>query len=196
MTPEPVKMRARMATMLPARRRSRGLMRPEPRARWIQTRGNRWRGLARSWLPLWRPPIIPTPRRIHGLSATQLPAPKTSKFLCRHRKPQDNLPMRFPHSRTACAARQRDGAGGGSQRRSQSTATLEQFIHHRIFRAGAKPAFQQRRSHVQRRQADDEPYRNGSVCGRRHGWLAVRLELTIEQEDDREQDDGGDKTGQ
>src|SRR3984893_17005381 len=196
MMPEPCKTRMRMATMVLARRRSRGLMRPEPRARWIQTRGNRWRGLARSWLPLWRPPITPTPRRIHGLSATQLPARKPSKFPCRHRKPQDNLPMRFPRSRTACGARRRDGAGGGSERRGQLTAAVAQVIHRRVFRAGAEPAFQQRRNHVQRHQTDHQPYRKGGERGRRNSWLAAGLELTIEQQHRSEQDDGGEKTDQ
>ena len=48
-------------------------------------------------------------RRIHGLSGIQPPARKTSKCLCRRRKPRGNLPMRFRRSRTACGARLHDG---------------------------------------------------------------------------------------
>ncbi len=71
-------------------------------------RGKPWRRSARSSLPLWRPPTIPALRRIHGSSAIRRPARKTSKCRCRRRKPRDNLPMRFPRSRTACGARWRD----------------------------------------------------------------------------------------
>src|SRR4029077_1510828 len=66
--------------------------------------GKPWYTLARSLLARLRPPTIPVLRRIPGLSVMQPPAREISKSRCRHRKPRDNLPMRFRRLRATCGA--------------------------------------------------------------------------------------------
>lgn len=81
------------------------------RAMLFPIRGKPWRKSARSLLPRWPPPIIPTLRRIPGLSVIQPQACKASRCRCRHRKPRGNSPMRFPRLPIACEAGLRDRRG-------------------------------------------------------------------------------------
>ena len=72
---------------------------------------------------------------------------------------------------------------------AKSPHALEQLVSDRIVGAGGKPAFQQRRDHVERGEADHQPYA-GARERADSNRLRVVLELAVEQQHGGDQGDG------